>query len=253
MGKYLLRSGFTFTYGSAIPSFLTIPPSCLSTLVDGNLAYHLCGTDGSDGLRTAAVGASTITTTFDSVWTDIQTIRVGPNPSLWVTTTQTFTMRMTATTRALKDATMEAPAAQLVWRPEDQPLTQDPDLTQSTIASSIRTGTSSVAPMPGTTSNTVGTPLTTGIIAGIAVAAITFATFLLLVIAFYVRRHRRKAQEAPAAQDNDVKAQPSNNLGNGRELEPGQKPELDASSAADSNGKPPSEMNSSNFHQRCLS
>lgn len=133
-GRVANCSGFTFTYGMNIASFLIIPPMCVSTMVEGDFVYHSCAADGSSELRTVAVGGArenTLRRTWTRVVEETAVVQDGPART-WVVGASTITGVSTIRTEAPRGASTVAPVVQLVWRREDRPPTPDPSPTAAT-------------------------------------------------------------------------------------------------------------------------
>jgi hypothetical protein len=220
----LLR-GFTFTNGIFIPSTAsTRDPQCVSTMTEGEFVFNQCDAAQSSQHRTVRVGTSAYTTQL--AWTSIreETFQFGPTTTvIWTSRTWTFFLVSTITTTAQRDAVTVAPAVQLVWRPDGLLLlAHNPGLAATSSGSRTSPATSQEP------------PLGKGAIAGIVVGAVVVAAMAILGIFMYIRRRRRKPSQAIDA-PTETAEPPSTITGGivgGGGLEPGQKAELDASSAA---------------------
>jgi hypothetical protein len=225
MANALFR-GFTFTNGIFIPSTeSTGGPQCASTTTEGEFVFNQCDVAKNSQRRTVRVGTSTYTTQL--AWTSIreETFQFGPTTTvMWTSRIWTFFLVSTITTTAQRDAVTVAPAIQLVWRPGDLLLAQQPG-PAATSSDSNSSPASSQEP-----------PLGKGAIAGIAVGAVVFAAMAILGIFMYIRRRRRKPSDVLDAPiettESPSAATAAAAVGRGGGLEPGQKAELDATSAA---------------------
>jgi hypothetical protein len=223
MANALFR-GFTFTNGIFIPSTQsTGGPQCASTMMEGEFVFNQCDVAKKSQRRTVRVGSSTYTTQL--AWTSIreETFQFGPTTTvMWTSRTWTFFLVSTITTTAQRDAVTVAPAIQLVWRPGDLSLAQQPG-PAATSSDSNSAPASSQEP-----------PLGKGAIAGIAVGAVVVAAMAILGIFMYIRRRRRNPSDVLDAPIETTESPPAATaaVGGGGGLEPGQKAELDATSAA---------------------
>jgi hypothetical protein len=223
MANALFR-GFTFTNGIFIPSTdSTGGPQCASTMTEGEFVFNQCDVAKNSQRRTVRVGTSTYTTQL--AWTSIreETFQFGPTTTvMWTSRTWTFFLVSTITTTAQRDAVTVAPAIQLVWRREDLSLAKQPG-PAATSSDSNSAPASSQEP-----------PLGKGALAGIAVGAVVVAAMAILGIFMYIRRRRRNPSDvldSPIETTESPSAAAAAVAGGGG-LEPGQKAELDATSAA---------------------
>lgn len=219
----VFRSGFTFTSWYLYPEVLTATPFCQVATTEGSFVYHACGTGGVDGLRTEPVGSKT--TTSLSSWTSI-------DPESWVRENGSWVnpktyLTITITTIVPRTAFTMAPIIQLVWKPSD-------------LSAPVTSATSATAPS-ATSVATPNEPLAKATLAGIAVGAVTFASFIVLAIFFYVRRsHRRRAAVVSDFENESTNpgANETQDSAKRAGLEPGEKPELDATAVAKGAGQP---------------
>jgi hypothetical protein len=175
---------------------------------EGELIYRACDTDGNEERCTITVGTSLITSVLTRTSTDLEgsCSYVSMSGITCSTKTWAIPVRSTITTKAESEAATIAPAVQLVWRPSGLPQTTNTDLSATT------------TPAPsGTSAPHVKTPLATTTIVGIAVGAVAFTATPILAI-LYLRRRQRRGDGASTS-------------GETGKLEPGQKPELDATPA----------------------